>query len=624
MLNTSINFFEENDIIKLRKYLIGKENEWKKDKAVLEQKIQLLELQLDDYKSREFNYKKLNETITQAINDTSTAQKRSVSELQKNVDIQQKDHNKVIYKEQIKSLELQVRSLTEQLQEKDQQGKEMELQFQKQYYQYDHRIIQLEQEKTQCNQENAKLKEQILKLEESQKQREQQYKSQLDQEIQRMKDLNMQDNDAKQSDYESKYSQLSLLYEKEKEQLQQRISKCQNTIKRYQQHIEQNIDIVNIKQQYEEQIQQLQQQNSVLQSQFQYERQILLQQIDELKKQQRDHIMKESINYHESTSKKRSVDAVKIKSSLQSYDSPVQCKSFHIASQDTKGITYNQYIKNQSNQSLNFTQKQLQQSQQQQQQQQNNQSFEKCSKQNDGLPISIDQFNLMRNKKQKSQSTLSIPTSNNYNLNSLLQEASIFQQNQESFQLDSNSNPKEDCSKLRILRQLNPNIGNRQLDYNRSVKNDQYRQVEQTYQRSASQEGLKSSVSNLSKMLGQTEISYQQQSNSTQQQTNNTSLNSLKVPVFTQNQLNSLKNNTQYIYPCATLRMNENHVSKVRYNNNNHSVHEEIKQNKENQQPTKKQSRSDIKMIIGKLLQTKVKQNDNLDKTSQFSKFNRI
>ncbi|CAD8103981.1 unnamed protein product [Paramecium primaurelia] len=53
------------------------------------------------------------------------------------------------------------------------------------------------------------------------------------------------------------------------------------------------------------------------------------------------------------------------------------------------------------------------------------------------------------NKKQKQQSTLSIPTSNNYNFNSILQEASLFQQNQESFQLDSNNNLKEESSKQR-------------------------------------------------------------------------------------------------------------------------------------------------------------------------------
>lgn len=32
-----------------------KENEWKKDKALYEQKIQLLEMQLEDYKTREMN-----------------------------------------------------------------------------------------------------------------------------------------------------------------------------------------------------------------------------------------------------------------------------------------------------------------------------------------------------------------------------------------------------------------------------------------------------------------------------------------------------------------------------------------------------------------------------------------
>lgn len=46
-----------------------KENDWKKDKALYIQKIQLLEMQLEDYKEREENHRKLNDTITSAIND---------------------------------------------------------------------------------------------------------------------------------------------------------------------------------------------------------------------------------------------------------------------------------------------------------------------------------------------------------------------------------------------------------------------------------------------------------------------------------------------------------------------------------------------------------------------------
>ncbi|CAD8117957.1 unnamed protein product [Paramecium sonneborni] len=621
MLNSSFNFFEENDIAKLRKYFITKENEWKKDKAVLEQKNHLLELQLEDYKLRETNQKKLNDTITQAISDSTANQKKSIAELQKNIDFQQKDHCKAKFKEQIKQLELQVRSLQEQLQEKESQVKELELQYQKQYLLYDHRISQLEQEKLSNNQDIQKLREQFTKQEDAYKQKEQQYKQSHDQELQKIKDLNIQDTNSKQQDYETKFAQLSILHEKEKEQLQIRISKCQNTIKKYQQHIEQNVDIINLKQQYEDQIKQLNNKNTEIQTQFSYEKQILLNQIEELKLIYRDPNLKESMNCHNSTSKNRSIDAIKIKSSLQSYDSPIQCKSFHIPCPESKVQIYNNYLKNSSTQSIILAQKQQIQ---QQQLQQNNQSFEKSSNMNDGIPISIDQFNLMKDKKLKSSSTLSFPTSNNYNLNSYLQEQSIFQQNQESFQLDSKNNFKEEIYKTKILKQLNPNISNRQiqLDYNRSIKHELQKQKEQNYQRSISQEGVKQQISNLNKMLGQTELSFQQ-STSTQQKTNNTSLNNFKVPAFTQNQLNSLKNSSQYIYPCTTLRMKESLLHKIKHNNN-HSTHEEIKQNKENHQPIKNHSKSDIKVMIGKLLQNKGKQSDLQENNGYQIKNNRI
>ncbi|CAD8113927.1 unnamed protein product [Paramecium sonneborni] len=620
MLNSSFNFFEENDIVKLRKYLISKENEWKKDKAVLEQKNQLLELQLEDYKLRETNQRKLNDTISQAINDSTAIQKKSISELQKNIDIQQKDHCKTKYKEQIKQLEFQVRSLYEQIQEKESQVKELELQYQKQYLLYDHRISQLEQEKLSNNQEIQRLKELLIKQEDAFKQKEQQYKLLQEQEIQKIKDLNIQDHNSKQQDYETKFAQLSTVHEKEKEQLQLRISKCQNTIKKYQQHIEQNVDIMNLKQQYEEQINQLNNKSTEIQAQFSYEKQILLKQIEELKKINRDSNLQESMNCHNSTSKKRSIDAIKIKSSLQSYDSPIQCKSFHIACPENKVQIYNNYLKNSSTQSIILAQKQLIQ----QQLQQNNQSFDKSCNMNDGMPISIDQFNLMKDKKQKSQSTISIPTSNNYNLNSYLQEHSIFQQNQESFQLDSKSNLKDETQNLKHFKQLNPNISNRQIqfDYNRSINKELKRQKNQNYQRSMSQEGVKQQISNLNKILGQTELSFQQ-STSTQQKTNNTSLNSFKIPAFTQNQLNTLKKSQQCMYPCTTLRMKENLLEKIK-NHNNHSTHEETKQNKENCQPIKNHSKNDIKFIIGKLLQNKGKQSDLLDKNGYIIKNNRI
>lgn len=48
------------------------ENEFKKDKAVLEQKIELLNLHSLEYQKREENLKKMNETIMNSLNDIAS------------------------------------------------------------------------------------------------------------------------------------------------------------------------------------------------------------------------------------------------------------------------------------------------------------------------------------------------------------------------------------------------------------------------------------------------------------------------------------------------------------------------------------------------------------------------
>ena len=48
---------------------IGKrENEWKKERAVLSQRIELQEMQIQELKAREENYKRFNDTILNAYN----------------------------------------------------------------------------------------------------------------------------------------------------------------------------------------------------------------------------------------------------------------------------------------------------------------------------------------------------------------------------------------------------------------------------------------------------------------------------------------------------------------------------------------------------------------------------
>jgi hypothetical protein len=52
--------------------MLQKDNEWKKEKALLEQKIELQKLTILELKAREENYKKFNDTILNAYNSLNS------------------------------------------------------------------------------------------------------------------------------------------------------------------------------------------------------------------------------------------------------------------------------------------------------------------------------------------------------------------------------------------------------------------------------------------------------------------------------------------------------------------------------------------------------------------------
>lgn len=52
--------------------LRSKENRFKKEAAVLEQKVSLLEIQVKECKEREDNLRKMNENLTAALGDVSS------------------------------------------------------------------------------------------------------------------------------------------------------------------------------------------------------------------------------------------------------------------------------------------------------------------------------------------------------------------------------------------------------------------------------------------------------------------------------------------------------------------------------------------------------------------------
>ncbi|CAK62726.1 unnamed protein product (macronuclear) [Paramecium tetraurelia] len=580
---------EQEDYIQLKKNYALRENEWKKDKALYEQKIQLLEIQLEDYRTREMNQKKLNDTITQAIDISGKTQQKSYTEFQKSIEVQMANNKK--HQDSISKLEEKLRCLNEQLNEKEIQIKDLELQQQKQQITYDHKIQSLESEKQYLNQEISKYKDQIQKNEENSKSKEQVLKLQCEQEIQKIKDNFFKDMQEKQSDYDQRYQQLAQLYEKEKEQLQQRLIRSQNTIKKYQTHIESNQEVQQLQQKYDEQIAALKQEMHEQQVQFQYEKKMLNKQVDD---------QRINTNNYDSTSKKKSQDMIKIRNSIASQESPVQCKSFHISQPDFKQVL--QQPKN----SISSIQKQSLQPPK------NNQSFEKIKANNhDTLPMPIEDFNLMMSKKAKSQSTNSLP-SNNFNLNSYLQDASIMKEETET---------GDEFIRFKISNQQTTRFNN---------------EVDQ--RRSYSQQGTKThsinSATNLSKMLGQTDQSYQNQTTSisTQQKTHNTSFSHFKVPSFTQGQLNNLKYSLYQQQPQTTLRMNDNHINyiqqiKARYINQDETSQNDSTAIKyvneiENQQPSKSMHiNNEIKFLIGKLLQAKGKLTTELENTQKSCRY---
>ncbi|CAD8078259.1 unnamed protein product [Paramecium primaurelia] len=580
---------EQEDCIQLKKNFLIKEHEWKKDRALYEQKIQLLELQLEDYKTREINQKKLNDTITQAIDISGKTQQKSYSEFQKSMEIQFTNNKK--YQECVTKLEEKLRCINEQLNDKENQLKDLEILQQKQQIMNEHKIQTLEQDKQYLNQEVSTLKDQLQKIEENYKSKEQLLKLQCEQEIQKIKDTSFKDMQEKQSDYDQRYQQLAQLYEKEKDQLQQRLIKSQNTIKKYQDHIESNQENQQMQQKYQDEIAELKQQIQEQQIQFQQERNML-------KKQIEDQINIQ--NNCDTNSKKKSVEVVKLRNSIISQDSPIQCKSIHIVQPDNK----------QSQTKIQQTSFNKSNEKQKQQIFKNNLSFEKIKPNNqDTIPMSIDEYNnkITKKSKSQSQSTNSIPQNNN--INQYLQEACIFKEEIEN---------GDELIKHKMSHQLTSRYNN---------------EIEQI--RSYSQQGINKiplqSAANLSKMLGQHDYCNLKQVTqlSTQQKTHNTSFSHFKVPAFTQSQLNNLKHSL-YQQPWTTLRNNDSHTNhiqsiKARYNGQEDSIQNDsntTKNNKENQDPPKSvHINNEIKFLIGKLLQAKGRLQSELENTQKSCRF---
>lgn len=155
---------DQTDVLDMQKQIRAKEALFKKDKAVLEQKVQILELQILESKEREDSIKKMYETMMSALNNTNegnTIPKELIfaAELhKKEVEELNKKH-----KESLLEQEKQINELKKKLDEKEANYREMETVIQTQQNEVVERRAETESVKKECEAKINDIREDMKK-----------------------------------------------------------------------------------------------------------------------------------------------------------------------------------------------------------------------------------------------------------------------------------------------------------------------------------------------------------------------------------------------------------------------------------------------------------------------------
>jgi len=166
--NAPIQGLEEENA-NLRKQLRQVEGEYKTTKAVLEQKIELLENQITGFQERESSLKKMNETIMLALNDMNGKDLNfSGNKAAKELELATVHHNKEMQEyrtrtnELIKNLESENKKLREGMNENEMRVKELTLHFEKAQLGFNQAANDLDQEKSVLESKVKRLEEERL------------------------------------------------------------------------------------------------------------------------------------------------------------------------------------------------------------------------------------------------------------------------------------------------------------------------------------------------------------------------------------------------------------------------------------------------------------------------------
>jgi len=166
--NAPIQGLEEENA-NLRKQLRQVEGEHKTTKALLEQKIELLENQITGFQERESSLKKMNETIMLALNDMNGKDLNfSGNKAAKELELATVHHNKEMQEYRtrtndfIKNLENENKKLREGMNENEMRVKELTLHFEKAQLGFNQAVNDLDQEKSVLESKVKRLEEERL------------------------------------------------------------------------------------------------------------------------------------------------------------------------------------------------------------------------------------------------------------------------------------------------------------------------------------------------------------------------------------------------------------------------------------------------------------------------------
>eukprot|EP01017_Pseudomicrothorax_dubius_P030989 TRINITY_DN3911_c0_g1_i1.p2 TRINITY_DN3911_c0_g1~~TRINITY_DN3911_c0_g1_i1.p2 ORF type:complete len:315 (-),score=115.27 TRINITY_DN3911_c0_g1_i1:1680-2624(-) len=225
---------EDADAVALRRYIRTAETEWKKVKAVLEQKNEQLELQVKEAREREESLRKMNNAFLATFEDVKREKEPTQAKLARELEIMAEKHAKELVDvrakatDSVKQLERETRELKERLTQTELSSKDSVLAYEKKVMMLEQRLATAERERSNLSM-MAKLHEEERKQSKELVEYELQMRlSDMRKQIDAIKEETLREAEKAKREYEREIEGLKRLHENERQLMQTRMQMIAN------------------------------------------------------------------------------------------------------------------------------------------------------------------------------------------------------------------------------------------------------------------------------------------------------------------------------------------------------------------------------------------------------------